>query len=415
MLLNREKLREIVKKNGLEGTQAFNDLMRTLTGEIVEVFLEGELTDYLGYEKYDHDGKEAAEFLNGKKSNSRNGSGKKTVKSNFGPMEISVPRDRLSEFTPKLVEKGQNNIIGLEEKVLSMYAHGMSTRQISSHIEEIYNYKLSAETVSSITEEVQGRRRQWQNRPLESIYAIIYLDCLFVKIRSEAGPVRNMPVYNILGITLEGRKECLGFWISEESESSKYWLGVLDELKNRGLSDVLIFSVDNLTGISEAICAVYPNAEIQKCIVHQIRNSNKYVSYKDRKELSSDLKGIYKASTEEQGLAALDEFEAKWQKKYPYVGASWPSNWSELSTFFKYPEAIRKLIYTTNPIESVNSGLRRILKTKGALPKPDAVQKLLFLAIEGMSQKWTKPMRSWGQILPRLLIYFKERVEGYLL
>ncbi len=414
MLLNRDKLKELIGSRSLSGKDDFNTLMGSLTREVIEAFLEGELTDSLGYEKYDHEGKEAVEVVLAQKPNSRNGSTKKSVKSKFGALTLKVPRDRNAEFSPELVKKGQTNIIGLEEKVLSMYACGMSTRDISSHVEEMYSYKLSPETVSTITDKVHERRRHWQARPLESIYAIIYLDCIVVKTRSDSGTVKNMPVYNILGITLEGKKECLGLWISEESESSKYWLGVLTELKNRGLEDVLIFSVDNLSGFSEALWAVYPKAEIQKCIVHQIRNSNKYVPYKDRKELSSDLKTIYKASTEELGLLALDKFEEKWKKKYPYVPTSWRNNWTELATFFKYPAPIRKLIYTTNPIESVNRGLRKVLKTKGALPKKSAVEKLTFLAMERMSRKWTKPIGSWSEIFPFIMVYFKERVEKYL-
>ena len=414
MLLNREKLKELIRRRGLSGKDDFNDLMGSLTREVIETFLEGELTDSLGYEKYDHEGKEIVELIQQRPPNSRNGSSKKTVKSKYGELTLKVPRDRNGEFSPELVKKGQSNIIGLEEKVLSLYARGASTRDISSHVEEIYGYKLSAETVSAITDQVQDRLSHWQSRPLEPIYAIIYLDCLFVKARSESGPVKNMAVYNILGITLEGKKECLGLWVREEGESSKYWLGILTELKNRGLEDVLIFSVDNLRGFSEALTAIYPQAEIQKCIVHQIRNSNKYVPYKDRRELSSDLKTIYQSSTEQQGRSALGKFEDKWGKKYPHVISSWRSNWPELATFFKYPPAIRKLIYTTNPIESVNGGIRRVIKTKGALPKKSAVEKLTFLKIERMSEKWTKPIGGWCEISPYIMVYFKERVEKYL-
>lgn len=414
MLLNREKLKALIRSRNLSGEADFSSLMGSLTREVIEAFLEGELTDKLGYEKYDHSGKEAVEVIMERPPNSRNGSSKKSVKSTFGPLTLKVPRDRNGEFTPELIKKGQTNIIGLEDKVLSMYARGLSTRDISSHVEEIYGYKISPETVSAITDQVQERRRYWQSRPLEPIYAIIFLDCLFVKTRSDSGPVKNMPVYNILGITLEGKKECLGLWISEEGESSKYWLGILTELKNRGLKDVLIFSVDNLRGFSEALCAVYPQAEIQKCIVHQIRHSNKYVAHKNRRELSSDLKTIYQASTEKQGLLALEKLEEKWGQKYPHVISSWRNNWTELATFFKYPPSIRKLIYTTNPIESVNRGFRKVLKTKGALPNQSAVEKLIFMVIERMSDKWTRPIAGWNEISPYLLVYFKERVEKYL-
>ena len=414
MILNRDRLKELIRSRNLSGEEDFSAVMGSITREVIETFLEGELTDHLGYEKYDHGGKAAVENIGSQTPNSRNGSSRKRVKSKFGDLKLKVPRDRNAEFSPELVKKGQSNIIGLEEKIISMYARGMSTRDISSHVNDIYGYKLSPETVSTITDQIHQRRRHWQSRPLEPIYAIIYLDCLFVKTRSDSGPVKNMPVYNILGITLEGKKECLGFWMSDEGESPKFWLGVLTELKNRGLGDVLIFSVDNLKGISEAIEVVYPAAEIQKCIVHQIRNSNKYVANKDRKELSDDLKSIYQAATEAQGVLALEEFEKKWDKKYPHVSQSWRDNWTELGTFFKYPFPLRKLIYTTNPIESVNRGLRKTVKTKGALPKQEAVQKLFFLAIERMSQNWTKPIGSWGEICPHLMLYFKERVEKYI-
>ena len=413
-ILNKDELKKAIRANNLYGVDDFKDLMGEITRNVVEVMLEGELTGFLGYEKHDHGGKEEAEYLGINNNNSRNGSSKKKVKSKYGELGLSIPRDRKGEFSPQLVQKGQNNIVGLEEKILSMYARGMSTRDISSHVEEIYGYKISAETVSNITDQIQIQQREWQSRPIEPIYMIVFLDCLFVKIRSESRVVRNMAIYNILGITIDGKKECLGFWISEDGESSSFWLGVLNELQNRGLKDVLIFSVDNLTGISEAISTVYPKAEIQKCIVHQIRNSNKYVNYKDRRELSGDLKSIYKASTEDQGLLALEGFDKKWGKKYPFAVASWKRNWTELSVFFKYPPVMRRLIYTTNPIESMNRGLRKTLKTKSSLPSQDSAQKLLYLSMKQMSEKWSRPLRNWGEIFPHLLIYFKERVEKYL-
>ena len=406
MVLNQAALKRLVKEQHLSGVQDFNRLMGEITKEVVEIFLEGELTGHLGYERYDHKGKET--------DNSRNGFTPKRVNSKFGKLELSVPRDRESEFEPQLVKKGESDITGMEEKVLSMYARGMSTRDISSHVEEIYNHGLSAEKVSQITEGVLEQGREWQNRPLEPIYAVVFLDGLVLKSRVERR-VGKVTVYNILGITLEGKKECLGLWIGGiGSESASYWMSVLTELQNRGVKDVLIFSVDNLSGISEAISAVFPQSEIQKCIVHQIRNSSKFVSHKDRKELSLDLKKIYKAVTEEAGMSGLEAFDQKWGKKYPHVVSSWQRNWSELSTYFKYPPEIRMLIYTTNPIESMNRGLRRVTKTKGVFPNEESIFKILYLAVERMSKKWTSCLNNWSVIYPQLLIYFGERVQKYL-
>jgi transposase-like protein len=406
MVLNQAALKRLVKEQQLSGVNDFNRIMGEITKEVVEIFLEGELTDHLGYEKYDHKGKET--------DNSRNGSSPKTVNSKFGKLELSVPRDRQSEFEPQLVKKGDRDITGMEEKVLSMYARGMSTRDISSHVQEIYNYSLSAETVSQITEGVLDQGREWQNRPLEAIYAVVFLDGLVMKAKVER-KVGNVTVYNILGITLEGKKECLGLWLGgSESESASYWMSVLTELQNRGVKDVLIFSVDNLSGISEAISGVFPQSEIQKCIVHQIRNSSKFVSYKDRKELSLDLKKIYKAVTEEQGRSGLEDFDQKWGKKYPHVVSSWQRNWGELSTFFKYPPEIRLLIYTTNPIESMNRGLRKVTKTKGVFPNKESIFKILYLAVERMNKKWKGRLSNWSVIYPQLLVYFGERVQKYL-
>lgn len=406
MILNQAALKRLVKEQHLSGVNDFNRVLGEITKEVVEIFLEGELTGHLGYEKYDHKDKET--------DNSRNGFTPKRVNSKFGKLELSVPRDRQSEFEPQLVKKGESDITGMEEKVLSMYARGMSTRDISSHVQEIYNYGLSAESVSQITDGVLDQGREWQNRPLEPIYAIVFLDGLVLKAKVERR-VEKVTVYNILGITLEGKKECLGLWIGGiGSESASYWMSVLTELQNRGVKDVLIFSVDNLSGISEAISAVFPQSEIQKCIVHQIRNSSKFVSHKDRKELSLDLKKIYKAVTEDEGVSGLEAFDQKWGKKYPHVVSSWQRNWSELSTFFKYSPEIRMLIYTTNPIESMNRGLRRVTKTKGVFPGEESIFKILYLAVERMSKKWTGCLNNWSVIYPQLLIYFGERVQKYL-
>jgi len=371
---------------------------------VIETLLEEELTDHLGFEKHDQKAKVI--------DNSRNGFTPKSVNSKFGEIGLNVPRDRKSEFEPQVVKKRKRDISGLEEKIISMYAKGMTTRDIQSHIKDLYNYEISPETVSSITDKVLERAREWQNRPLEPIYTIVYMDAVFLKMRTE-GHVRNVAVYTIIGINLDGIKECLGLWVCE-TESAKYWLSVLNELKNRGLEDVLIFSVDNLTGISEAIEAVFPKAEVQKCIVHQIRNSLRYVSWKERKAVATDLKSIYQAATEEEGQAALNDFSQKWDKRYPHVSASWKRNWSELSTFFKYTPEIRTLIYTTNPIESMHRQIKKVAKNRSSFPNEQALIKLVFLAVEGASRKWTMRLRDWAMIYSQLMIFFQDRLAKYV-
>ena len=403
MVLDRKDLRKLLKEKNVKDLDDFNTLMSELSKEVVETLLEGELTDHLGFEKYDHEAKTI--------DNTRNGFTPKSVKSKFGKIGINVPRDRKSEFEPKIVKKHQRDISGLEDKIISMYARGMTTRDIQSHVKEIYSYDISAETVSTITDKVLVHAREWQNRPLEEIYAIVFMDAVFLKMRSE-GHVRSIAVYNIIGIDLDGKKECLGLWLCE-TESSKYWLSVLNELKNRGVEDVLIFSVDNLTGISEAIGSVYPKSEIQKCVVHQIRNSLKHVSWKDRKAITVDLKSIYKATCEKEGFAALEDFELKW-KKYPHVASSWKRNWSELSTFFKFPDEIRRIIYTTNPIESLNRSIKKVTKNKAVFPNEQAVNKVVYLAVQEASKKWTSRLREWPMIYSQLMIFFEDRLKRFL-
>ena len=293
-----------------------------------------------------------------------------------------------------------------------MYAKGMTVRDIQSHIADIYGYEISHETVSSMTAGVLEKAKEWQQRPLQEIYPIIFLDALFLNMRKE-GTISKVAVYAIIGIDLDGNKECLGLWIVE-TESSKYWLTVLNELKNRGLQDVLIFSVDGLPGLSEAISAAFPQAEIQRCIVHQIRNSLKHVPWKDRKSVATDLKTIYTASSEKAALEALELFGNKWNRKYPNILKSWEKNWAELSTFFKYPQEIRTLIYTTNPIESLNRGLKKISKTRSIFPNEDAILKLLYLAINDINKRWTQKAKNWGAIYAQLSIFFEERLSKYI-
>lgn len=404
MVLDRIKLKKLLKEKGVKNLDDFNAFMRDISKDIVETLLEEELTDYLGFEKYDQKAKVI--------DNSRNGFTPKSIKSKFGGIDLNVPRDRKSEFEPQVVKKRKRDISGLEEKIISMYAKGMTTRDIQAHIKDLYNYEISPETVSSITDKVLEKAREWQSRPLEPIYTVIYMDAVFLKMRTE-GHVRNVALYTIIGINLDGLKECLGLWVCE-TESAKYWLSVLNELKNRGLEDVLIFSVDNLKGISEAIEAVFPRAEIQKCIVHQIRNSLRYVSWKERKTMAKDLKLIYKAATEKEGSSALDDFAEKWDKRYPHVSASWKKNWAELSTFFKYPPEIRTLIYTTNLIENLHRKIRKVAKNKSSFPNEQSLFKLVYLAVEETSRKWTMRHRDWAMIYSQLMIFFEDRVAKYV-
>ncbi len=408
-LLAPKELDRILKNREVKTTFDLNDLVGEITKYVVEGLLKGELSDFLGYSKYERKEKATGS------SNSRNGFTRKEVKSKFGPLEVAIPRDRESRFEPQLIKKGQSDISFFEDTVLALYANGLSTRQISSFVKDIYGHEVSPETISTITDKILEEAIQWQNRQLQRLYAVLYLDALYLKIRME-GSVQDVPVYVILGITLEGRKECLGLWIDSgsKSESSKHWLTVMNELKNRGVDDVLVFCVDNLSGISKSIKAVYPKGEIQKCIVHQVRNSLRFVARKYMKEVVKDLKAIYKAATEASALAALDAFEKKWKHRYPNIAKSWRCNWAELSTFFKYPEKIRQLIYTTNPIESINRVFRRLTRNKSAFPGESSAFKVLYLAIEQMREKWTRRLAAWSEIYPQLLIFFEERVERYI-
>jgi len=398
MKFDKKKLKEILTESGVKTSEDLQVFMRQIMKEAIETLYEGELEAHLGYKKNEVSSS----------TNSRNGYKSKKVKSQLGEIELSSPRDRLSTFSPEIVKKRQTDISGIETKVLTMYAKGLSNRDIKDYIYDIYGYELSPETISVITDKILPQVKEWQNRALEEVYAIVFMDGTVLKVRLD-GVVKNVTVYFIIGINMEGKKSCLGMYLSE-NESAKYWLSVMTELKSRGIKDILIFAVDNLKGISEAITTLFPKSEIQKCIVHQIRNSLKFVNWKDRKELSSDLKLIYKAPTEEQALLELDKFADKWDKKYLNISKSWRNNWSELSTFFKYSPEIRRLIYTTNPIESFNSKIKKITKTKGSFPTEDALFKLLYLIIVDIEKKWTMPIKNWGTIYSQLYIHFEDRI-----
>ena len=381
-----------------ETVQDLQEALKDLLGDTMEQMLKAELDEHLDYEY----GEKPLSL------NTRNGSSKKTVKSSYGNIDLNIPRDREGSFEPQALKKYQKDISNIENQIISMYAKGMTTRDISTHIKEIYGFGISESMVSKITNKILPTIEEWQNRPLEKVYPFVFLDAIHYHVR-ENNIVVKKAVYIALGYNTEGYKEILGMWVGE-NESSKYWLLVLNQLKERGLEDILIVSTDNLSGFSQAIESVYPKAEIQKCVIHQIRNSTKFVSYRDIKELMKDLKTVYKASTEKLILSNLDIFEEKWGKKYPMCVNSWRNNWAELSTYFKYPEGIRKLIYTTNSIENFNRQLRKVTKNKTIFPSDYALQKSLYLAMVDASSKWTSRIRGWDQILSQLSIFFEGRI-----
>ena len=398
----KENLRNIMKGLDVKNFEDLKDVFKLMVGEMLENGLEGELDDELGYTKYDYRNKEG--------ENSRNGYSKKTLKTSFGETEIKVPRDRDGEFEPQLVKKNQTTLTGdIEEKILSMYAKGMTTSDIETHIQDIYGLECSDSTISRITDKILPVVREWQSRPLEEVYAVVFMDAIHFHVRSE-GQIVKKAVYIAIGINMDGLKEVLGMWVGE-NESAKFWLSVMNGLKNRGLQDILIACVDGLTGFPAAIEAVYPKTEIQQCIIHQIRNTTRFVSYKDIKALMADLKKVYAAIDEQTALSELENFDEKWGTKYPKIAISWRDNWANLSTYFKYPQEVRTLIYTTNAIEGFNRQLRKVTKNKGVFPTDDSLLKMLYLAMMDIAKKWTGKRREWGQIHSQLEIFFADRLE----
>ncbi len=379
-----------------EDAQDVQEMLRVLLGDTLQGMLEAEMDEKLGYSRYDYKNKET--------DDSRNGYSKKTVVSSLGEIDLDIPRDRKGEFEPQAVKKNQTDISNIEDQVLSMYAKGMTTRDISAHLRDVYGVDASAEMISHMTDRILPIAKEWQNRPLERKYAIVFMDAVHFHVREENQTIKKA-VYVAIGVRLSGTKEVLGMWIGG-NESAKYWLGVLNEIKNRGVEDIMIVSVDGLTGFGDAIDAVFPQAEIQRYIVHQIRYTTKFVNYKDLKPFVNDLKAIYQAPTEESALEALDELEEKWGKKYPSSVSSWRNNWPQLSTYLKYPEDIRKIIYTTNAIENFNRGLRKVTKAKTIFPSDDALFKSIYLAVIDITKKWTGAPWNWGQTLDQLCIYF---------
>lgn len=397
----REKLTAFLQESGISSMADIQELFKSMVGAFLEKGLEGELEEELGYSKYDYRNKET--------QNSRNGHSTKRVKSSYGDMEIKVPRDRQGEFEPQLVKKQQTTLTGdIEEKILSMYAKGMTTGDIESHIQEIYGLEVSDSTVSRITDKILPVVREWQARPLEGVYAVVYMDAIHFHVRSE-GQIVKKAVYIAIGLDLEGQKDVLGMWVGE-NESAKFWLSILNGLKNRGVEDILIACVDGLTGFAQAISAVFPKTEIQPCVIHQIRNTTRFVSYKDIKALMADLKKVYAAVDEPTALYELDAFEEKWGAKYPKIAQSWRQNWALLSTYFKYPQEIRRLIYTTNAIEGFNRQLRKVTKSKSVFPTDDSLLKMLYLAMMDITKKWTGRRQDWGIIHSQLEIYFADRL-----
>ena len=397
----RERILNFVHEMGADGIEDLQDVYKMMIGAVLEGGLEAELDDQLGYSKYDYRNKEV--------DNSRNGFSKKTLKTSFGETDISVPRDRNGDFEPQLVKKNQTTLTGdIEEKILSMYAKGMTTKDIETHIMDIYGLECSDTTVSRITDKILPVVREWQCRPLEDIYAVVFMDAIHFHVRSE-GRIIKKAVYIAIGINMDGLKEVLGMWVGE-NESAKFWLSVMNGLKNRGVEDILIACVDGLTGFPAAIEAVYPQTEIQQCIIHQIRNTTKFVSYKDIKKLMADLKKVYAAVDEQTALTELDNFDEIWGSKYPKIAISWRNNWANLSTYFKYPQEVRTLIYTTNTIEGFNRQLRKVTKNKGVFPTDDSLIKMLYLAMMDITKKWTGKRREWGQIHSQLEIFFADRL-----
>ena len=394
-------MRQLIEERGIRDMDGVHALVKELTAGLIQECMDAELEEELGYSRYD--------YKNKRTDNSRNGSYSKTVSSSQGEIDLKVPRDRNGDYEPQIVKKHQMDVSEIEDKILFLYSQGTSTRDIERTMQEMYGIEVDATRVSKITDKILPVMREWQNRPLESVYAMVMLDAIHYKVR-EDGIVVKKAVYIGIGTDLEGKKDVLGIWIGA-TESAKYWLSVLNGLKSRGVNDILIVSVDGLTGFSEAIAAAYPRTEIQRCIIHQIRSSTRYVSYKDVKAFTAALKPIYKAPTEELALEALDELESTWGGKYPASIKSWRDHWDELATMFKYPEQIRRIIYTTNAIENFNRQLRKVTKTKSAFVSDDALLKQLYLVTMQVTDKWTMPIKDWGGILMQLMIFFGDRVN----
>jgi putative transposase len=392
-----ELLKDYQKPDDLLGQDG---LLQQLTKALVERALGGELTHHLGYEKHSSEGDNSG--------NSRNGTTPKTLRGKRGQVRIDVPRDRTSEFEPQLVKKGQTRFDGFDEKIISLYARGMTQREIQGHLEEIYGVEVSPSLISTVTDAVLDEVRAWQSRPLDAVYPILYLDALQVKVKSQ-GRVQNKAIYLAFGVNLHGLKEVLGMWASE-NEGAKFWMQIVTELKNRGVSDIFIACVDGLKGLPEAIEAVYPQTQVQLCIVHLVRNSLAFVSHKDRKAVAEELKSVYQAATVEEAERQLAQFEETWAASYPVIARSWRQHWARVVPMFGYPAEIRRAVYTTNTIESLNMTLRKVSKNRSLFPSDEAVFKLLYLALRNISKRWTMPIPNWSGALNQFAILFDGRV-----
>lgn len=397
-----EKERELVSllMQGCESTRDIQTKLKRLFSGTIEQMLEAEMEEHLGYEKHSITGNNSG--------NSRNGYNRKEIISDYGTSEIAIPRDRNGEFEPRILGKYQTRTDEIEQKIMSMYAKGMSQRDIEDSLREIYGADISQGLISKITDKILPEINEWQNRPLDSIYAIVFFDGIGFKSRKE-NQIVNKCVYSVLGIDMEGQKDILGIWISEK-EGASFWAGVANDIKKRGVTDVFIACHDNLKGLSEAINTIFPMTKQQLCIVHQVRNSVKFVPYKDRKAVCADLKRIYGAVNLDNAEYALEEFREKWLKKYPAILQSWDENWAELTTFFEYPEEIRHLIYTTNSVEAYHRMVRKFTKAKAIFPTDDSIRKVVYLSVKEIAKKWTMPVRDWGRAYGQFVIFFAERL-----
>lgn len=401
MPIRKELLDELLKEcDRPQDMLGPNGLLKQLTGALVERMLEAEMTEHLGYEKNDRAGHGSG--------NSRNGKSKKTLKTERGEVDIEVPRDRNGSFDPEIVKKRQTHFDGFDDKIISMYGRGMTQREIQGHLQELYGIEVSPDLISRATESVWEEVQLWRNRPLEGVWPIVILDAIVLKVR-EKGTVRNKSAYVALGINLEGRKEVLGLWL-QDTEGAKFWLSVLTELKNRGIQDILIACCDGLKGFPETIETVFPRTVVQTCVVHMIRNSLRYASWKARRQLAKDLRPIYSAETREAAEAALDGFEASWGKQYPMIVRSWRSNWERVVPFLDFPAPIRKVIYTTNAVESLNSSLRKVLSPRRHFPTDEAAIKVMYLAIRNQQKRWSRPLQGWSAALQYFSIHFEGRI-----
>jgi len=402
--MNKKEITALAKEAArtIKTEQDLNDFSRMLKKITVETALNAELDAHLGYDKHQ----------TSDNPNSRNGYSSKTLITEDGPYEVAIPRDRDSSFEPQLVKKHQTRLTTMDEKIHCLYAKGMTTREIVATFKEMYDADVSPALISKVTDAVLERVIEWQSRPLETVYPIVYLDCIVVKVRQDK-QVINKSIYLALGVNLEGHKELLGMWLSE-NEGAKFWLGILTELQNRGVQDILIACVDGLKGFPDAIQTVYPQTQVQLCIVHMVRNSMKYVVWKDYKPVAAELKRIYQSTTEEEAQTALEEFAERWDAKYPQISRSWRGCWDNLNTLFRYPPEIRKAIYTTNAIESLNSVIRKVIKKRKLFPTDDSARKVIYLAIQEASRKWTMPIHNWKAAMNRFMIEFEDRLVDYV-